>query len=610
MGAGLIGGTIPFFGGGYAAAVSAEGVVSPFSLTVLAIESVSLNDSDIGLIAGEGGGSFPYAAYIIDGAPVEISLPFMSPGHLYGAAVNSLGNGIFGGNVGSTTGVAAFVTSGGGYTDITLSGANTIYSVAINDSGLGLLGGVDNSGNAYAVYVTPELVETTLFGSPFTGTINSVAMNSAGAGLIGGQNGSNPYAAFVQPNGSLQSLISDAVNGEIHSVAINEAGVGLIGGQQNSTEGYAALVAPNGTLTTLNVSSENTINGVALNDVTSAATPQSFGLYFSMIYTQLAANYTLESRFTQNQSQTREKDEFALNDLNLVSNEKNAPSLPKKKIKKNTFWAAPFGDYVHLKAQGSIPSYRNEIGGGLLGYDYQSSGYIVGASLGYAFNYIHYSEGLGHGKVQEEMACFYGGYSTDHFRINGILWGGIYQFWNVRHTLSILTSKALTHGWILSPHLEMASPWAIDQQKRYVAEPFFMLDWVNSWMDHFTETGDSGFNIKMGDVYGSLLQSEVGCRFYEKFIYGWGNFCMEEKVSYINQAPFNFNSATTAFVGSASSFPIAVASTKIENLAALQLAFSFLPKNNSYPFGGLTCQAMANSSYQSYFVSAFTGFNF
>ncbi len=117
-------------------------------------------------------------------------------------------------------------------------------------------------------------------------------------------------------------------------------------------------------------------------------------------------------------------------------------------------------------------------------------------------------------------------------------------------------------------------------------------------------------NLVVGNIYGSLLQSELGCRFYERFEYQWGTFSLEEKLSYVNQAPFHFNSVTTAFVSSASTFPVAVGSTKIENLGAFQITGSFNPRNQAYPFGGLSFETMLGSSYQSYFLSLFCGMNF
>jgi outer membrane autotransporter protein len=97
---------------------------------------------------------------------------------------------------------------------------------------------------------------------------------------------------------------------------------------------------------------------------------------------------------------------------------------------KNSVWVAPFGSYVHLKEHGSIPKYNNQIAGALVACDHTGSNYLVGAGVGYAFNYISYGKGLGHGKVNEEMAVFYGSYLSEHLKLLGALWGGYYQFRN------------------------------------------------------------------------------------------------------------------------------------------------------------------------------------
>jgi outer membrane autotransporter protein len=621
---GIVGGNDTSFNM-YAALVSQNGTVTPLALSLQGfIRSTALNDDGIALIGGEGVTN-PYAAYVTAGGVVsQIDTTPLIGGHLI-VAINDHGNGIIGGF--STLGAyAAFVTPSG-VTPSPLSpipsGVNSfISSVAINNSGAGLIGGHDDSGNMYAGYSTAAGVVTPLFTSPDPGDILSVALNSSGTGLIGGVNNSNLYAALIQPNGNINPLFSAPNLGSINAVAINNVGIGLIGGQIGS-DGYAALVAPSGALTVLDMTDQSTIASVALHDIfLNSVTPQSTGPYSSGYYTQLAASAALGTRFIeQNKLWAKRKTsqaeiaqgELAYNkDTLLVQNSPAVSCVEKLETpeKHNALWITPFGNYVHLKAQGLIPSYTNEVGGILLGYDHQDSNYIIGTSAGYAFNYIDYSRGIGHSKLQEEMVSLYGAYYLDHFWFDVALWGGLYQLSNVRHTLSTITSKSSTHGWIFSPHLEMASPWALDNCERYFIEPFFMLDWVNNWQHGYTEHGAAGLNLKMKNLYGSLLQSEVGLRFYEQFEYRWGDFCLEEKLSYVNQAPFHLNRANTAFVASASTFPIAVGSTKTENLGAVQLTGIFKPQNHSYPFGGVTIQVMGNGSYQSYFASLFAGIDF
>lgn len=236
-----------------------------------------------------------------------------------------------------------------------------------------------------------------------------------------------------------------------------------------------------------------------------------------------------------------------------------------------------------------------------LAYDYHySDRLLLGGGLGYAFNYVHYSQGIGHGKVHEELLCLYTAYQQKHFRWDAILWTGLYQFHNTRHTLDLMTSTAKTNGYLLTPHIEFAFPYSI-QRGTYCFEPFVSCDWVNSWQKHFTEKGASGFNLVMDGFYTALVQSEAGLRTYEEWNTCRGTWLLEEKISYINQAPIHANKMNTAFIESASIFPIAVASQAIQNLVGLELSAAYQPNNHDYPSIGLDFQAMIGSAYQSYF---------
>jgi hypothetical protein len=632
QGQGLMGGDN---GGAYAAFITASGTVNPYMISASSIRSVSLNDDGVGLVGGEGSSNFLYAAFVDSEETVTDvgSLPTDGSSGINSVSINNQGQGLIGGFL-SFSNYAAFVTTDSHAIANTINFpvpgfevTSQINSVAINSDGLGLIGGtvVDMTNSSYAAYVTygDDIVTHVLLDGTAGGTIQSVAINSSGVGLLGGNNGSDLYAALVQPDGSLAELNTDSTPGFINSVAINDAGVGLLGGQIHDSDGWAALMAPNGTLTLLDMSEIESINSVSL-PLTSQATPQCIGPFTTPLTTQLAAAAALETRFiSQNRLWTRGRhthvathdllDEemlVAANGKNPVTGSKSMSHDRAFSCKPSSIWLSPFGNYAHIKEEGSFPTITNTLGGALLGYDYQAPNYMLGAALGYAFNYVHLKEDLGHSKVQEELLSFYASYNSDHFWFGGVIWGGVYQFWNERHTLSIITSEAETRGWILSPHVEMAFPYAMDCEENYFVEPFFMLDWVNSWQNEFTETGAAGFNLEMDDFYGSLLQSEVGLRFYERFGYNWGDFCLEEKLSYVNQAPFNFNSVTTSFAGSASTFPIAIGSSKVENLGSVQLLGSFVPANTSYPYGGFSLQAMANGSYQSYFANLFIGADF
>jgi len=616
-GDGLIGGVTMGCGlRAYAARVSSAGIVASLNLSSLiggsAINSVAINSSGDGIIGGlDPNGVMAYAATVASGGATSLNLNLGINSEIDSVAINSSGDCLIGGMWHTTCDTsapyAAFVSSGV-VTSLSLGpSAGDINSVAINDSGKGIIGG-NYTNVPYAALVQLGSATVQSLGLSSLGAINSVAINSSGTGLIGGYDSNGAYAAMVASDSTVATSLGLNLGSgsEINSVAINSAGVGLIGGLA-SGEAYAALVAPNRVVTplSLGLGSGSEINSVALegNIIFNTVTPQSIGPYSSAINSQLAVSAALETRFiTQSRAwvqhgRSNELAEFAYAEQKNTMKSQVSPKQPA-----NTFWLAPFGNYTHLKAQGEIPSFTNEIAGVFAAYDHAFSNFLVGGGMGYAFNYVHYSDSLGHGKIHEETACLYGSYEQDRFWIDAAFWGGLYQFHNERHSLPSITSTAHSHGWIFTPHIEIAAPRAIDTDQKYFAEPFIMFDWVNSWQHHFTESGASGFNLVMDSQYASLLQSECGLRFYEQFQYTWGKFLLEEKLSYINQAPFHFHNVNTFFIGSASSFSVATGSSRMQSLGGVQLLSTFLPCNHAYPYGTLTLQGAFGSSYQSYFV--------
>ncbi len=646
---GLIGGD---GNSGFVAMVMPDGTVTPtagfpdVTANTWSIYSVAINCSNVGLIGGETSPDNSlqmYAAFVTpDGTVIPVSSPVLQTfGHIGSVAINRSGVGIIGGtDVLPAQGVAAFVKSDGTFVNLNPSGIE-VLSCAINDAGIGLIGGIDTS-NAYAAYATQAGVLTSVFTSPFSGAINSVALNASGVGLVGGINSGNLYAAFVQPNGSFIPISISGTGGEISSVAIADSGIGLIGGFTATPDpvAFAALAAPNGSVTILDASLMQRVRHVDVSDkvlcssknsnssnsILQQATPDTIGPYYSAAFMQLTFGHTLEyyfiNRADRNWNYT-DASEVALLDWKYdgltaslnnqyktkSKQEENTKTAPKPK-RDNTIWSAPFGSYVHIKENGKIPDYKNQIAGVLVAYDHMDTNYLVGGGLGYAFNYITYGRGLGHGKMQEEVAVFYGSYFSKHFNLLGALWGGYYQFWNTRRTMSLITSKGKTHGWLLEPEVIMVSPWAIDDEEHYLVEPLVGFRWVNSWEHGFTERGASGLNLRIRHQHYSILESEIGVRFYERLVYQWGHVCFNEKISYVNQTAFNNSIITGAFVAATSGFPLAVTSNKNENLAAFELMTTFNPKDKSYPYGGITMEVKANRTYQTYYANFFLGYEF
>jgi len=623
IGAGIIGGRAgeP----AYAALVAPDGTLTKLSGPAFPslngeILSVAINETGIGIIGGQDlTGSHPaYASFVmLDGTLKNItgaSFPSTN-GAIYNVAINDRGIGILGGIDGNSA-YAALVAPDGSLTK--LSGTafpsvnGEILSVAINETGTGIIGGQDLMGEqpAYAALVEPDGTLKDLSGDTFpstTGAIHSVAINETGAGIIGGQDltGNQPaYAALVEPDGTLKDLTGDSfpsINGTIHNVAIADSGVALIEGRDftESPPVYAALVAPDGTLTELKglsfPSPSATVLSIFLDGFGEAVTPQSIGPYSAVANTQLAASYAMTAHLGAQKFKTKKS---SPPETALVAAAKNPPPCNSQKPLLYTIWFAPFGNYVHQDANGAIPLTINKVVGALLGLEYHPSHFLVGASFGYAYNFLRYGQSLGDGHVQEEMACLYTAYESPHFYFNATLWGGIYQIHNKRHSaFELVTSIAHIRGWVVSPHAELAFPISLANQPWCIFQPFAMADWVNNWQNHFTEEGAASLNLSLGDQYNSLLRSEVGLRFDQKL--RGGQLLLEEKLSYVNQTPFHFNNTTTFFAGSASTFPIAIGSTKSENLAVGEFRIAYTARRGMVL---LDLQAEFNNSYQSYFT--------
>jgi hypothetical protein len=595
----------------YAAFVSTDGTVTqiPISGVGFGITDVAINDSGLAIIGGANGNAYAALAQLNNPlSPQVLNLGLSgSSGGIDSVAINDSGIGLVVGGDG-TNPYAAFVGPGGTLTQLTGFGSNELNPSGINNSGYGLIGGdTNNSGSgsmvAYRVqYGSTNATAVTGLPSTINSALYSLEVNDSGMGIVGGSVAGTAFAALVPPTGAAQVLTLNVTSGSssITNVAINELGIGLVGGT-NGSAAYAALVAPGGQVTPLNLQIPS--GNITSTIIDLLVTPDSIGSNWASFNSQLAASYALNTHMTEKHrmAASSENKDLSL----LVSASDNIPMQMQSSTDpvsdQNMIWFSPYGNYVHQKAEGSNPSAGNTMGGFLLGYDYSYSDLTLGGALGYSYNYVSLGSGSGHGSVQEENVTFYGSYEQKNLMVNFALWGGLYQWYNTRNTLSFIQSKAFTQGWIFTPHLEIATPFMVGSSGGFSLEPFVMVDYVNNWMGGYTEKGASGFNLKTDRHYSSLLRSEAGFRMFEEWDINMGKFVFTQKLSYVNQAPFHFNTVTTSFVASGVTFPIAIGSSNVQNLGGVELRATFLPQNSKYPYFTLGAQGEFGSSYQSYF---------
>ena len=503
LGNGIIGGSDDTAGGAYATLVSSGG---------------SLNN----LPNAGGPGNLP------------------SNGLINSVAINSSGAGLIGGIDGHIDAAyAALVSAGGAVTNLPNAGGpgnlpsnGTINSVAINTSGAGIVGGQDSNSNAaYAAFVSSGGAVSNLPNAggagnlPSNGQINSVAINTSGAGIVGGldSNSNAAYAALISSGGAVTNLPNAGgpgnlpSNGEITSVAINNSGAGIVGGTDTNNYGYAALVSPIGIVTNLPSTGSfyiNFINSVAINDngdsliggqgsdnqqipILISVVPASIGSYDSTIQALFAASFAYQSHVNIQHKRSwfgeSQKAISLLADVDenylcaSLKNSKPWEPITKRARKQKrpsalshtasyTIWIAPFGELVHQSAQGHFPAINNKIAGTVVGFDYHMRDAVLGGGIAYAFDYARLFGGLGHTKINEEIALFYASFQPGRIFINVSLWGGLFQLDNVRHNpllnLPALSSTSKTHGGIFSPHLEVSGvPYYTNC---LTLEPFFL----------------------------------------------------------------------------------------------------------------------------------------
>ena len=622
------------------------------------ILSVALNQNNLGLIAGVTEPTENPIAYLVssNGSLTSIGggvLPAV--GVCYSVALNDSGVGLIGGTEGTGFGVPnAFMLlpdqSIVSLNDGSFPSTGVIQTVAINASGNGLLGGFSQGGVgppiAYQVFSdrTVRSLDPSVF--PADGEIESVSINQDGVGLLGGRSRAGvPIAYLVSPQGSI-TILGEGIfssRGSIQSVSMSDEGIGLIAGNSVTTrKAVAYLVSPGGILTPIGVETLPSVGFVNSTSVFGQGIiPKSFGPFASLSNTLFSLSKVFENHTKSRKNifkQTHFKDRETHIDLEgtqgssfelarntklknklhfFIADENEQIGIQKEPSLENfeekpfrdgevsypwIFWTSFFGDWIHQSKEQSIPAYNNAIAGVVSAIESDAiEDVTIGGGLGYAFTYVDYSENKGHTGIHQEYLFCYSSWQRPYFYINGALWTGICQLDAVRRIIPNVSAKSDFDAWVFSPHLEMSCPFCLGDNLPWIGfDPFFMLDWANSWQGELTESSQSGLHIGIDSRYASMLRTELGVRFYQRVIWNWGSISFEEKTSYVNKAPFHSGPGTAFFVGAISSFNVETFSRSVQNLGVIQCAIDFAPSNPRYPYGSIDYQGEFGSSFQSH----------
>jgi len=273
-----------------------------------------------------------------------------------------------------------------------------------------------------------------------------------------------------------------------------------------------------------------------------------------------------------------------------------------------TGWLGAFGEYAHEKPQPDVAAFTFNVGGAVLGLDYNCvDENVVGFGGSYVYSRVNDDADAGNANVHQGLFGFYTLLHTSEIYYNLGLFGGYYHIDQVRNmpilgTLFVASSN--THGWQLAPHAEIGYDGYLSHVCNFEwfgIGPFVLADWVANWEDGCLEHGAGLLNTKVDGRFCSLLRAEAGLRFHETIKYCWGHLVFQEKGSYAYQKMFGTGSITALFPSVPSTGPFTGRTLQTaQNLGVFEFSVLFKPTKRSYPYGNLRYQGQFGSKFQSH----------
>jgi autotransporter-associated beta strand protein len=420
----------------------------------------------------------------------------------------------------------------------------------------------------------------------------SSRINVTGAATIAGALQIEPAVSPYSRQGSFHILSADSMNGTFASVSTHPGFAFDLSYSANDIYLNYVLAIPTEGLSgnALKVadylnnhappSNEFTqlafLSGSALKDALNSVSPARNG-FATYISAQMAfslsnvVNTHLDSlRFDVRSSK---EDNFTAALTADSSDDIRGPAKNQRADNKYSAWITGFGEYAHQSASLQNPSFHFISEAILAGFDYlPGDRNLVGASLGYAHTHYHEHHHRGHGNINYYFGSLYGNAYMGHFFISPAIWGMFNQTHNTRHisfTGFSQNARADIFAWQLIPHLEIGYDFGFSWGN---VVPFTEADWSISWQRSYQEQGASPFNAKQKAHNSSMVRSETGIKFCEKWTYDWGAFLLKEKAAYIFEKPFGTGTVNASFVGTPSSFTVTAVNENL-NLGSVGLGF-------------------------------------
>jgi autotransporter-associated beta strand protein len=326
----------------------------------------------------------------------------------------------------------------------------------------------------------------------------------------------------------------------------------------------------------------NTLSGDELQSALNSVSPSrnAFGAYITQ-QTAFSLSILLTTRMDALRSM---KGKSAENPLmaQLLADASDCIDQPEEKAQpvlesgKVFGWISGFGEYARQAARDQNPSFHYLSEAVLAGFDYQGVNRgAAGIAIGYAHTHFSEAQNSGHGNINYYCASLYGHGMFGNFYISPAVWG---IFDEVQNTRNISfpdfseQAQANIYIWQFLPHLEVGY-----DSRRSWGEiiPFSSLDWAVNWQRGYREEGAAPYNALSPSKNSSMLRSETGLKFCEKWTRDWGSFLLREKLSYVFQKPFGTGTVNTAFTGIPTSFTVTAVDQNL-NLGNIGIDFAFM----------------------------------
>ncbi len=321
-----------------------------------------------------------------------------------------------------------------------------------------------------------------------------------------------------------------------------------------------------------------TLSGSTLYNALNSASParNAFGPFvtqqtlFSL--SRMVNDYLGTQRFLQNSNANERTAVAFLPDIHkLYADNSDQYRMPINEHAVMNLWISGFADFAYESKESQNPAFNFISEGGLIGFDYESALHNrVGCSLGYAHSQVYDHDDMGGANIPYYFGSLYSTFSLNQFYFQTAFWAVFHQIHNHRtiHYPGVDTkAKGTINGWQIDPHLEFGydgeTSWS-------TIEPYAAIDWAINWEGSFKEHGAGDLNMRQQSHSLSMLQSEVGIRFYQSISKSYGRFGFKEGASYINRVPFGTGAVTAAIVGSPA-FVTLQSFTNTQNLGAIAL---------------------------------------